>query len=81
MNLRNLGPLGPVSALTLGGGGLGQVRGATTCDEAIATLREAESRSSSVVLALLGYCITKARSNSVKTQPLAATRRLINHRL
>ncbi|MCL4242062.1 MAG: aldo/keto reductase [Dehalococcoidia bacterium] len=35
------GPLEPVSALTLGGGGLGQVWGATTRDEAIATVHEA----------------------------------------
>lgn len=41
MNTRTLGPLGPVSTLALGGGGLGQVWGATTRDEAIATVREA----------------------------------------
>jgi aryl-alcohol dehydrogenase-like predicted oxidoreductase len=41
MNTRPLGPLGPVSALTLGGGGLGQVWGTTSRDEAIATAREA----------------------------------------
>ena len=41
MNYRPLGPLGPVSALTLGGGGLGQVWGETTREEAIATVREA----------------------------------------
>lgn len=41
MNTRQLGPLGPVSALTLGGGGLGQVWGQTTREEAIATLMEA----------------------------------------
>lgn len=41
MNTRPLGALGQVSALTLGGGGLGQVWGATTRDEAIATAREA----------------------------------------
>ncbi len=41
MNMRTLGPIGPVSVLTLGGGGLGQVWGETTRDEAIATLREA----------------------------------------
>ncbi len=41
MELRPLGPLGQVSALTLGGGGLGQVWGATTRDEAVATVREA----------------------------------------
>jgi aryl-alcohol dehydrogenase-like predicted oxidoreductase len=38
---RELGPLGAVSELTLGGGGLGQVWGATTREEAIATVREA----------------------------------------
>jgi aryl-alcohol dehydrogenase-like predicted oxidoreductase len=41
MNTRQLGPLGPVSALTLGGGGLGQVWGTTSRDEAVATTREA----------------------------------------
>ena len=41
MEMRTLGSLGPVSALTIGGGGLGQVWGATSRDEAVATLREA----------------------------------------
>lgn len=41
METRPFGPLAPVSALTLGGGGLGQVWGATTRDEAIATVHEA----------------------------------------
>ncbi len=41
MERRRFGPLGTVSALTLGGGGTGQVWGATTRDEAIATTREA----------------------------------------
>ena len=41
MQTRQLGRLWPVSALTLGGGGLGQVWGATTRDEAVATVREA----------------------------------------
>ena len=41
MNTRTLGTLGSVSALTLGGGGLGQVWGATTRDEAIATVHDA----------------------------------------
>ncbi len=41
MQQRQFGSLGSVSALTLGGGGLGQVWGETTRDEAIATLREA----------------------------------------
>ena len=41
MQMRTLGRLWPVSALTLGGGGLGQVWGPTTRDEAVATVREA----------------------------------------
>ena len=41
MRTRTFGPLGSVSALTLGGGGLGQVWGVTTRDEAVATVREA----------------------------------------
>jgi aryl-alcohol dehydrogenase-like predicted oxidoreductase len=41
MEMRTLGSLWPVSALTLGGGGLGQVWGPTTRAEAVATVREA----------------------------------------
>ncbi len=41
MEKANLGPLGPVSRLTLGGGGLGQLWGATDRAECIATLRAA----------------------------------------
>lgn len=41
MNTREFGPIGSVSALTLGGGGLGQVWGHTTRDEAIATVHDA----------------------------------------
>lgn len=41
MEHRPFGPLGTVSALTLGGGGTGQVWGPTTRDEAVATTREA----------------------------------------
>jgi aryl-alcohol dehydrogenase-like predicted oxidoreductase len=41
MEMRSLGRLWPVSALTLGGGGLGQVWGSTSRDEAVATVREA----------------------------------------
>jgi aryl-alcohol dehydrogenase-like predicted oxidoreductase len=41
METRDLGPLGPVSVLTLGGGGLGQVWGATTRTEAVATVTAA----------------------------------------
>lgn len=39
MQTRQLGTLWPVSALTLGGGGLGQVWGDTTREEAVATAR------------------------------------------
>ena len=41
MERRQFGPLGLVSALTLGGGGIGQVWGQTTRDESVATVREA----------------------------------------
>ena len=41
METRHLGDLWPVSSLTLGGGGIGQVWGETTRDEAIATTRAA----------------------------------------
>ncbi len=41
MEQRQFGTLGPVSALTLGGGGTGQVWGATTREEAVATVRAA----------------------------------------
>lgn len=41
MEMRTLGRLGPVSALTIGGGGLGQVWGPTSRAEAVATLRKA----------------------------------------
>lgn len=44
METRKLGKLWPVSALTLGGGGLGQVWGETTREEAVATLRMAVER-------------------------------------
>jgi len=41
MKLRDFGKLNPVSALTLGGGGLGQIWGATSREECVATAREA----------------------------------------
>ena len=41
MEMRQLGKLWPVSALTLGGGGLGLVWGNSTREEAIATVRDA----------------------------------------
>ena len=41
MQIRSFGGLGEVSALTLGGGGLGQGWGPTTRDEAVATVEDA----------------------------------------
>lgn len=41
METRHLGRLWPVSALTLGGGGVGQLWGATTREECVAAVREA----------------------------------------
>ena len=41
MRKREFGGLGPVSALTLGGGGIGQVWGATTREESVAAVIEA----------------------------------------
>jgi aryl-alcohol dehydrogenase-like predicted oxidoreductase len=41
VNTANLGPLGPVSRLALGGGGIGAVWGSTTRDEAVDTVLEA----------------------------------------
>ena len=41
MDIRPFGKLGEVSALTLGGGGLGQLWGPTTREECVATAREA----------------------------------------
>jgi aryl-alcohol dehydrogenase-like predicted oxidoreductase len=43
MRTAQLGSLGPVSRLTLGGGGIGEVWGAVSHDEAIATLKQALS--------------------------------------
>ena len=41
MHKRTFGAIGEISALTLGGGGIGQVWGATSREEALATVREA----------------------------------------
>ena len=39
METRKFGNLGEISALTLGGGGIGQVWGPTSREEAVATVR------------------------------------------
>lgn len=55
MERRTLGAIGEVSALTLGGGGLGQVWGPTTRDEATATLREAVEAGIDLIDVAPGY--------------------------
>jgi aryl-alcohol dehydrogenase-like predicted oxidoreductase len=55
MEKRNLGPLGPVSRLTLGGGGIGQIWGETSADEAHATLAAALDGGIDVLDAAPGY--------------------------
>lgn len=54
------GSLGLVSRLTLGGGGIGQVWGATSRDEGIATLRMAVDRGIDVIDAAPGYKVCEA---------------------
>jgi aryl-alcohol dehydrogenase-like predicted oxidoreductase len=55
MRNANLGPLGPVSRLTLGGGGIGQIWGETTADEARATLHAAIDAGIDLLDAAPGY--------------------------
>jgi aryl-alcohol dehydrogenase-like predicted oxidoreductase len=55
METRTLGPLGPVSRLTLGGGGIGQIWGETSADEAHATLAAALDGGIDVLDAAPGY--------------------------
>lgn len=60
METRTLGELGPVSALTLGGGGIGALWGETTRDEGISTLREAVDSGITVLDAAPGYNVCEA---------------------
>jgi aryl-alcohol dehydrogenase-like predicted oxidoreductase len=55
MRTANLGPLGPVSRLTLGGGGIGQIWGETTAEEARATLAAAIDAGIDLLDAAPGY--------------------------
>ena len=55
MRTANLGSLGPVSRLTLGGGGIGQIWGETSHDEALATLHLAIDGGIDVLDAAPGY--------------------------
>ena len=60
METRSLGVLGPVSALALGGGGIGAVWGETTREEGVATLREALDLGITVLDAAPGYNVCEA---------------------
>ena len=62
MDVRDFGPLGKVSSLTLGGGGIGQVWGATDRDEAVATVRAAVDASINFLDVAPGYGNGEAES-------------------
>src|SRR5437867_2846111 len=55
MKTRAFGPLGTVSALTLGGGGLGRVWGPTNRAEAVATVAEAVAQGITLIDVAPGY--------------------------
>ncbi len=60
MKTSTLGSFGPVSRLTLGGGGIGQVWGPTSEDDAVATLRHAVNNGIDLLDAAPGYKICEA---------------------
>lgn len=60
MQMNSFGPLGQVSRLTLGGGGIGQVWGDTSREEAIATLKLAVDEGITVLDAAPGYKVCEA---------------------
>lgn len=60
MQTNTLGRFGPVSRLTLGGGGIGQVWGPVSEDEAVATLRAAVDGGITLIDAAPGYKICEA---------------------
>jgi aryl-alcohol dehydrogenase-like predicted oxidoreductase len=60
MQINTLGSFGPVSRLTLGGGGIGQVWGPTSQDDAVATLRHAVDNGIDLIDAAPGYKICEA---------------------
>jgi aryl-alcohol dehydrogenase-like predicted oxidoreductase len=60
MTINRLGRFGPVSRLTLGGGGIGQVWGPTSEEEAVATLHAAVDGGIDLIDAAPGYHICEA---------------------
>ena len=60
MQTNTLGSFGPVSRLTLGGGGIGTYWGPTSEDEAVATLRHAVDQGIDLLDAAPGYKICQA---------------------
>jgi len=60
MQINTLGSFGPVSRLTLGGGGIGQVWGPTSEDDAVATIRHAVDNGIDLLDAAPGYKICEA---------------------
>lgn len=60
MQINTLGSFGPVSRLTLGGGGIGMVWGPTSKDDAVATLKRAVDGGIDLIDAAPGYKICEA---------------------
>ena len=61
MNYRSLGPIKKVSRLALGGGGIGQVWGATDRDEALATVDAAVAAAAAIIAAAVALVWTVRR--------------------
>src|SRR5262245_44205715 len=84
MQTRMLGRLWPVSALTLGGGGIGQLWGATTREECVVTVRTAVDRGVTLLDISSAYVNCEAESVVVAAfegQLPAGVRVTTKHRL
>jgi aryl-alcohol dehydrogenase-like predicted oxidoreductase len=73
MRQRPFGRFGTVSALSMGGGGIGQVWGATTRDEAVAIVRDAVAASISFIDVAPSYGKGEAE-DVIDTAQLAGSR-------